>query len=124
MLSGPACEPICTARVDPHFSTTPGSGGDSADPKRLLDEVRRRVLWIDDQVTETDPVVHGLELEGFSVDCAASGDKGVRLATQQTYDAVLLDLRLSTESGLDVIESLIAADVGCDPTLVEIALTA
>lgn len=76
-----------------------------------------RVLWADDEIRPTDPEVLLLELEGFAVDCVDGGAAAVALARRQAYDAILLDLRLGDESGLDVLHALQTAHV-CAPTVV------
>ena len=70
-----------------------------------------RVLWIDDEVHSRDDDVRSLELEGLVADCVETGREGLRLAQQRAFDAILLDLRLRDESGLDVLEQFVDAGV-------------
>jgi FixJ family two-component response regulator/AraC-like DNA-binding protein len=79
---------------------------DSDSPTSYLDEPHRPILWIDDAVEPADPAVRLLTLEGFSVDCAASGTTGLSMLREWSYDALILDLRLPDISGLDVLERL------------------
>jgi DNA-binding response OmpR family regulator/AraC-like DNA-binding protein len=65
------------------------------------------VLWVDDAITSADAVVHGLERIGFAVDCTQTGDEAIRLIANHPYDAILLDLRLRDESGVDLLERLV-----------------
>jgi ActR/RegA family two-component response regulator/AraC-like DNA-binding protein len=67
------------------------------------------VLWIDDTIGDAE--VRLLELEGFEITCVQTGVDGVALASGSAYDVVLLDLRLGSESGLEVLQSLTAAGV-------------
>jgi|GEM_PF-1179653 len=79
--------------------------------RRTSQQTRSRVLWIDDVVSADDAEVRLLELENFEITCARTGADGVALATRNAYDVVLLDLRLASESGLDVLQALMAAGV-------------
>ena len=64
------------------------------------------LLWIDDEVSSGDGAVRLLALEGFHVDCAASGGEGLTLAHSGTYDAIILDQRLPDMTGIDVLEAM------------------
>lgn len=75
------------------------------EPNRTIN--RPRVLWIDDEVHSGDADVRALELEGFVVDCVETGREGVRLSQRHVFDAILLDLRLRDESGLEVLEQFV-----------------
>jgi ActR/RegA family two-component response regulator len=78
---------------------------------RELDSSPPAVLWIDDQVRSGDIDVCSLESEGLAVDCAETGRDGLRLAQARAFDAILLDVRLGDESGLDVLEQFTDAGV-------------
>lgn len=64
------------------------------------------LLWIDDEVAQDDGAVRLLELEGFQVDCAVSGEQGVAMAQAGTYDGIILDQRLPDMSGIGVLEQM------------------
>src|SRR5438105_7245081 len=57
-----------------------------------------RILLIDDEERILNFVSRGLRREGFAVDVAAEGSEGLRLATSESYDLVILDLLMP---GLD-----------------------
>lgn len=86
-----------------------GNPGVAQDPDRC--PARQRVLWIDDDIDSSSPEVTLLQLDGFDVDCAQTGAHGLTLATERTYDAVVLDLRLPDEFGLEVLEALTTSGV-------------
>lgn len=48
----------------------------------------------------------GLEAEGFSVDNALDGEQGVRLASENSYDAIVLDIMLPKLNGFQVCARL------------------
>ena len=53
----------------------------------------------------------GLEAEGFAVDHAVDGEEGVWLASEQPYDAILLDIMLPKLNGFQVCAALRARGV-------------
>jgi len=78
------------------------------------------VLLIEDEPGIVDFVRRGLEADGFSVESAADGVEGERLALSGRFDAVVLDLMLPLRSGLEVLEALQRAR----PAMPVIVLTA
>ena len=68
-----------------------------------------RVLVVDDEARLADALARGLRAEGFSVDVATDGVDGLHMATEEQYDAVLLDVMLPGLSGYRVVERLRAA---------------
>ncbi|TLM98685.1 MAG: response regulator transcription factor [Actinobacteria bacterium] len=65
-----------------------------------------RVLIVEDEVRLAAHVKRGLEAEGFAVDVARTGTDGLWMATEQAYDAVVLDIMLPGMNGFKVCESL------------------
>ncbi len=65
-----------------------------------------RVLVVDDEMEFVSHVKRGLEREGFAVDIAYDGDEGVWLASNQHYDAVVLDVMLPGRNGFQVCSDL------------------
>ncbi|HWX73688.1 MAG TPA: response regulator, partial [Solirubrobacteraceae bacterium] len=61
-----------------------------------------RVLVVEDEPGIVDFVRRGLEAEGFAVESALDGIEGERLALAGDFDAVMLDLMLPGQSGLEV----------------------
>ncbi|MFN8579783.1 MAG: response regulator transcription factor [Gemmatimonadaceae bacterium] len=64
------------------------------------------VLVIEDDPTVGNFVKRGLEEQRWRVELTADGEEGERLAATETYDVVILDMRLPGKSGLEVLESL------------------
>jgi CheY-like chemotaxis protein/AraC-like DNA-binding protein len=81
------------------------------------DDLPWRVLWIDDQVAPEDPDVRWLRLEGFAVDCAANGARGLAMARSGLYNRIILDLHLPDLPGLTVLARLRADGISI-PVLV------
>jgi DNA-binding response OmpR family regulator len=68
--------------------------------------VMASVLLVEDEPGIVDFVRRGFEAEGFSVQSAADGREGERLALAGSFDAVVLDLMLPGRDGLEVLASL------------------
>ena len=64
------------------------------------------VLLIEDNRAISETVGEFLERRGYSVDYAADGVSGLRLATSNSYDVIVLDLMLPGMDGLDVCRRL------------------
>ena len=65
-----------------------------------------KVLVVDDEVRFALSVQRGLRAEGFDVDVAHDGERGLDLARRGNYDAVVLDVMLPRLSGYRVVERL------------------
>lgn len=61
-----------------------------------------RVLVVDDDKRLARAVKRGLEHEGFAVDVAFDGDEALWQATENCYDALVLDVMLPGISGLEL----------------------
>lgn len=78
------------------------------------------ILTIEDDAGIRRGVVDALEFAGYRVLQAANGDEGLEMATQLSYDLLLLDLVLPGPSGLDILKKVREAR----PTQPVIILTA
>jgi two-component system OmpR family response regulator len=61
-----------------------------------------RVLVVEDEERMAALLQRGLREEGYSVDVAGDGPNGLWMATENDYDAVLLDIMLPGFDGFDV----------------------
>ncbi len=66
----------------------------------------RRILIIDDDDALTGALVPLLQDEGYRVRCAADGDEGIRLASEEPPDLILLDFIMPLKNGFDVCGDL------------------
>jgi two-component system copper resistance phosphate regulon response regulator CusR len=64
------------------------------------------ILLIEDEVHVSAFIKKGLEEEGFHVDVAFDGYTGNKLALQEVYDVILLDIILPQINGLEVCRML------------------
>ena len=65
-----------------------------------------RVLVIEDDNKIASFVVNGLKQNGFAVDHASDGERGLALAGAVTYDAAVLDIMLPKLDGLSLLRQL------------------
>jgi len=64
------------------------------------------ILLVEDNRPISEMVGEYLERRGFGVDYAADGLDGLRLATENSYDVIILDLMLPRLDGLEVCRRL------------------
>lgn len=67
---------------------------------------RRRVLLVEDEPSLVLTLEDRLESEGYEVEVANDGERGLELALGGRFDLVILDLMLPKKSGLDVCRDL------------------
>jgi DNA-binding response OmpR family regulator len=65
-----------------------------------------RILVVDDEPAIRESLTYALEREGFDVTAAADGETGLRVAREQRFDAVVLDVMLPALSGTEVCRRL------------------
>jgi DNA-binding response OmpR family regulator len=68
--------------------------------------MRQRILVIEDEPAVSRGVRDALSFHGYAVDVAADGDQGYRLARDQGFDLIILDLMLPKLPGLEVLSRL------------------
>ena len=62
-----------------------------------------RVLYVDDEESLRRLVPTQLSLEGFDVATADDGDTAIEALRHDSYDIVLLDIRMPRKSGIEVL---------------------
>jgi two-component system OmpR family response regulator len=65
-----------------------------------------RILVVEDELKMAGLLKRGLEEEGYAVDVAATGSDAVWAATENPYDAILLDVMLPDANGFEVCRRL------------------
>lgn len=66
----------------------------------------QRVLVVDDEKLIVKGIRFSLEQDGMEVDCAFDGEEGLRLATENNYDIILLDIMLPKMDGFEVCQHI------------------
>ncbi len=64
------------------------------------------LLLVEDNFDLAATIIQYLELEGMTCDHAASGEAGLSLARENSYDVLLLDIMLPRLNGLEVCRAL------------------
>jgi DNA-binding response OmpR family regulator len=65
-----------------------------------------RILVVEDEHKVASFIARALREEAYAVDVAATGQKALELASEATYDVILLDIRLPGLSGIEVCREL------------------
>lgn len=65
-----------------------------------------RILLVEDDTKIASFINKGLKAAGYAVDTAGDGEKGLRLALTQPYDAAVIDIMLPKMDGLSLIETM------------------
>jgi two-component system OmpR family response regulator len=65
-----------------------------------------RVLVVEDHVRMANVISRGLREEGYAVDVAATGEDGAWLASENEYDAIVLDVMLPGIDGFETCRRL------------------
>jgi DNA-binding NtrC family response regulator len=78
------------------------------------------VLIVDDEAGIRESLQTLLELEGFAIETAATGEEGLQRVGENPFDLVLLDLTLPGRNGMDVLAEIRSHD----PNLPVIVITA
>jgi len=76
------------------------------------DAMSGSVLIIDDEAGIRESLETLLEMEGYDVETASTGEQGLNRLGQRTFDLILLDLALPDRNGLDILAELRVQDPG------------
>ncbi|MCL2719650.1 MAG: response regulator transcription factor [Lachnospiraceae bacterium] len=66
----------------------------------------KRVLVVDDEKLIVKGIRFSLEQDGMEVDSAYDGEEALKLAKENTYDAILLDIMLPKINGFEVCQQI------------------
>lgn len=66
----------------------------------------KRVLVVDDEKLIVKGIRFSLEQEGMQVDCAYDGEEALKLAKENSYDILLLDVMLPKYDGFEVCRKI------------------
>jgi DNA-binding response OmpR family regulator len=77
-------------------------------PRKYLEKgvVRMRILIVEDNHRLNNSLKMSLMDDGYAVDSAFDGDEGEELAEMYPYDAIILDIMLPKQDGLQVCKEL------------------
>ena len=66
----------------------------------------KKVLVVDDEKLIVKGIRFSLEQDGMEVDCAYDGEEALKMATENTYDMILLDIMLPKMNGFEVCQQI------------------
>ena len=66
----------------------------------------KKVLVVDDEKLIVKGIRFSLEQDGMEVECAYDGEEALKLATENAYDMILLDLMLPEMDGFEVCQRI------------------
>jgi len=71
-----------------------------------INETRRRILWVDDEIDLLRAHLRLLEQKGYAVETATNGEDAVELVKEKTYDLVFLDEMMPGMGGLQTLAGI------------------
>jgi DNA-binding NtrC family response regulator len=80
-------------------------------PETMTSRTSGFVLIIDDEAAIRESLQTLLEMEGYVVECAASGEEGLARLGDRPFELVLLDLALPDRNGIDLLAEIRSHDV-------------
>ena len=66
----------------------------------------KKVLVVDDEKLIVKGIRFSLEQDGMEVDCAYDGEEALKMATENAYDMILLDIMLPKMDGFEVCQHI------------------
>ncbi len=66
----------------------------------------KKVLVVDDEKLIVKGIRFSLEQDGMEVDCAYDGEEALKMATENSYDMILLDIMLPKMNGFEVCQQI------------------
>lgn len=96
-------------RVDPVGVASELSGMNQNETNVIPDDrtiAHQKILVVDDDLDFAAAMAESLEIYGYTAKTAHTTDDALAIATEYRPDALLLDLRLGEENGLDLIPAL------------------
>ena len=66
----------------------------------------QKILLIEDEISVVNFIKKGLEEESYSIVVALTGEEGEKLAREQVFQLIILDIMLPGKSGLEVCQNI------------------
>ncbi|MEG1801770.1 MAG: response regulator, partial [Oscillospiraceae bacterium] len=65
-----------------------------------------KILVVEDEKDLRESLTEALRLDGYGVDCCEDGETADRLAFEECYDLIILDLNLPKLDGMEVLKNI------------------
>ena len=65
-----------------------------------------KVLIVDDSHNVAETIADYLELEGMVIDCAYHGEAALKLASENHYDVIIMDIMMPKLDGISAVRKL------------------
>jgi len=76
--------------------------------KRKIEEVKAKILVVDDEESIRTIIARRLELDGYMCITAPNGKEAVKTATVETFDLVLTDVKMPGMSGIELLSQIVS----------------
>jgi CheY-like chemotaxis protein len=84
----------------------------------MTDDIRRRILWADDEIDLLRPHIKFLEQKGFAVTAVPNGEDALAELSKGKFDVVLLDEMMPGLGGLATLDAIKSRDHGVPVILI------
>jgi CheY-like chemotaxis protein len=84
----------------------------------MNDDLRRKILWADDEIDLLRPHIRFLEQKGFDVTAVPNGEDALGELERSRFDVVLLDEMMPGLGGLDTLREMQSREIGTPVVLV------
>jgi DNA-binding response OmpR family regulator len=71
-----------------------------------MDEIKGKILWVDDEIELLHPHILFLQQKGFGVETATNGDDALAMVNKGGFDLVLLDEMMPGKGGLQTLSDI------------------
>ena len=104
-------ESKCKAREVEYFGhlildSPEGAPKKEHDPEKMNENNKKRILVVDDHPKVLAFIAIDLELRGFGVSTATSGEEALKKVDSENPDIILLDILMPGMSGFEVLQKL------------------
>jgi len=108
--------------VAPIDTGTTGADADAAEDELRRNHTGARILLAEDEAICREVMLELLGEIGLNIDSASDGDQAVKLAAENRYDLILMDMQMPHRNGLDATRAIRAAPTNRDTPI--LAMTA
>jgi len=67
---------------------------------------KAKILLVDDEIALTTSLARLLKVRNYSVNCVANGKDAIRALSEDTYDVVVLDLKMPGMDGIATLKEI------------------